>query len=201
MQTQNMIDVLPNLQMPLRTDISGMCPVMEIIARTTHARLEQEGCFSNDDAISLLDDYVEKLGDHSGAMPDFLNFAAERSAQKNSSLTVDGELARMQKLLRKSLNGSVYQWSFGPLVGRSSTICQQHPRLRAACMVLGSPFTEAGEKSIVHVAALNPVSALVASTWITQELSSSSDGEKPFVFTFFTDLAAWQMLMQRHFAS
>jgi hypothetical protein len=106
----------------------------------------------------------------------------------------------MQKLLRKSVNDSVHQWSFGPLPGRPSTLYEQYPRLRAACKALGCPFTQAGESGIVHVCSLNPISALVASSWISQELKHDSEGDEPFVFTFFTELATWQALIQRHFA-
>jgi hypothetical protein len=148
----------------------------------------------------LLAAYGEKLGAASGVMPDFLNFTAEIQAQKHS-LTVEGELVRMQKVLRNSLNDRVHYWSFGPLSGRASALYDHCPGLRPVCMALGCPATLAGETSIVHVASLNPVSALVASFWISQELNRTSEGDAPFVFTFFTDLPAWQVLMQRHFAS
>jgi hypothetical protein len=191
---------LPNLPLPAHTDRNSLRPVLDRIAGTTVMYLQQGDYLSEGEATPLLAAYGEKLGAATGVMPDFLNFTAETQAQKHS-LTVEGELVRMQKVLRNSLNDRVHYWSFGPLSGRASALYDHCPGLRPVCMALGCPATLAGETSIVHVASLNPVSALVASFWISQELNRTSEGDAPFVFTFFTDLPAWQVLMQRHFAS
>ncbi len=177
-----------------------MRPVLDRIAGTTVTYLEQGGYLAEGEAAPLLAAYGEKLVAASGLMPDFLNFAAESQAQKHS-LTAEGELVRMQKVLRSSLKGRVHYWSFGPLPGRASALYDHCPGLRPVCMALGCPAILAGETSIVHVTSLNPVSALVASFWISQELHRTSEDDAPYVFTFFTDLPAWQTLMQRHFAS
>lgn len=191
---------LPNLPLPAHTDRNSLRPVLDRIAGTTVMYLQQGDYLSEGEAAPLLAAYGEKLGAAVGVMPDFLHFTAEAQAQKHS-LTVEGELVRMQKLLRNSLNDRVHYWSFGPLSGRASALYDHCPGLRPVCMALGCPATLAGETSIVHVTSLNPVSALVASFWISQELNRTAEGDAPFVFTFFTDLPAWQMLMQRHFAS
>lgn len=191
---------LPNLQFPAKTDRNSMRPVLDRIAGTTVMYLQQGDYLVESESAPLLAAYGEKLGAASGFMPDFLEFAAEYQAQKHA-LTAEGELARMQRLLRNSLNDRVHCWSFGPLSGRASALYEHCPVLRPVCMALGCPATLAGETSIVHVTSLNPVSALAASFWISQELNRTSEGDAPFVFSFFTDLPAWQLLMQRHFAT
>jgi hypothetical protein len=191
---------LPNLPIPAQTDLNSLRPVLDRIATTTVTYLQQGGYLPDAEAAPLLAAYGEKLGAASGLMPDFLNFTAQTQAQKHE-LTVEEEVARMQKLLRSSLNDRVHYWSFGPLSGKASALYDHCPRLRTVCTALGCPATLAGETSIVHVASLNPVAALVASFWISQELNSICEGESPFVFTFLTDLPVWQVLMQRHFAS
>jgi len=194
------IPSLLNLPLPEPTDRNSLHPVMERVAASTATHLQQGGYLADKEAAPLLAAYREKLSKASGVMPDFLNFTAETQAQKHS-LTVEGEVGRMQKLLRNSLNDRVHYWSFGPLSGKASALYDHCPSLRPVCAALGCPATLAGETSIVHVASLNPVAALVASFWIGQELTQLAEGESPFVFAFLTDLSAWQVLMQRHFAS
>jgi hypothetical protein len=189
---------LPAISIPTQTDRLGLTSVLENIAATTLKHLRQGGYLSEAEASALLAAYRSKLGFGISAAPDFLNFIAEAQAQKHS-LTVDGEVARMQKLLRSSLNDRVHYWSFGPLSGKASSLYDHCPDLRQVCAALGCPATLAGESSIVHVASINPVSALVASFWIGQELNRTSEGESPFIFTFLTDLSSWQILLQRHF--
>lgn len=173
--------------------------VLNGVTNKTLVILQEAGCLHKNELAPLLAAYREKLAAASCLMPDFLNFTAEHQAQKYS-LTAEVELVRMQEVLRNSLKDRVHYWSFGPLSGRPSALYEHCPSLRSVCMALGCPTTLAGETSIVHVTSLNPVSALVASFWISQELSQVAEGDAPFVFTFFTDLAAWQALMQRHFA-
>ncbi len=182
---------------PPQTDRIGLSSVLENIAATTLKHLRQGGYVSEEEAEALLTDYRSKVG--AGAPPDFLHFTAETQAQKHS-LSVDGEVLRMQKVLRSSLNDRVHYWTFGPLSGKPSSLYDHCPDLRRICTVLRCPATLAGETSIVHVASINPVSALVASFLIGQELGRSAEGESPFIFTFLTDLPSWQALLQRHFA-
>lgn len=191
---------LPNLPLPAHADRNSLRPVLDRIAATTVMYLQESNYFLPDEVKPLLAAYGAELGAASGLMPDFLNFTAETQAQKHS-LTVDGELARMQKILRNSLNDRVHYWSFGPLSGKAAALYDHCPGLRPICKALGCPATLAGETSIVHVASLNPISAQIASFWISQELNLASEGDAPFVFTFFTDMPAWQVLMQRHFTA
>ncbi len=193
-----MLNPIPQLPTPPPSDRISLQPVLENISVTTLKHLRQGGYLSDAEAQPLLEVYRQKLMQTAGQTPDFLHFIAEEQAQKHS-LTIEGEVARMQKLLRNSLNDRVHYWSFGPLSGKASALYDHCPGLRPVCSALGCPSTLAGETSIVHVASINPVSALVASFWIGQELNRASEGEAPFVFTFLTDLSSWQVLMQRHF--
>lgn len=188
---------LPAMSTPPQTDRIGLSSVLENIAATTLKHLRQGAYVSEEEAEALLTAYRSKVG--AGAPPDFLHFTAETQAQKHS-LSVDGEVLRMQKVLRSSLNDRVHYWTFGPLSGKPSSLYDHCPDLRRICTVLRCPATLAGETSIVHVASINPVSALVASFLIGQELGRSAEGESPFIFTFLTDLPSWQTLLQRHFA-
>lgn len=190
---------LPAMSAPPQTDRFGLSSVLENIAATTLKHLRQGGYVSEDEGEALLTTYRSKLGSNTSPAPDFLHFIAETQAQKHT-LTVDGEVARMQKVLRSSLNDRVHYWTFGPLSGKPSSLYDHCPDLRRICTVLRCPATLAGETSIVHVASINPVTALVASFLIGQELGRASEGESPFIFTFLTDLPSWQTLMQRHFA-
>jgi hypothetical protein len=45
------------------------------------------------------------------------------------------------------------------------------------------------------------VSALVASSLISHELTKGEDVDAPFIFPFLIDLPAWNMQLQRHFAA
>ena len=193
-----MNESLAGLSFPAQTDRGSLVPVLERIAQTSLNHLRQGGYISGDESAPLLPAYQKALASTTPP-PDFLIFIADIQAQKHS-LTVDGEIARMQKLLRVSLNDRVNYWSFGPLPGRASGLYEHCASLRGICAALGCPATLAGETSIVHVACINPVAALVASFWIRQELTRESETDAPFVFSFLTDLQAWQLLMQRHFA-
>lgn len=188
---------LPAIQAPAQAERLGLSSVLENIAATTVKHLRQGGYVSEAEANALLAAYRCKLGGTSAA-PDFLHLIAETQAQKHS-LTVDGEVARMQKLLRGSLKDRVHYWTFGPMSGKPASLYDHCPDLRRVCKALGCPATLAGETCIVHVASINPVSALVASFLIGQELGRASEGESPFIFTFLTDLPSWQLLLQRHF--
>jgi len=180
---------------PAPTDIR---PVLERVAGTCMKHLRQDGYLSEAEAASMIEAYRETLS--RPAPKDFLLFVAETQAEKHS-LTVEAEVNRMQKLLRSSLSDRVYYWTFGPLPGRSGSLYEHCPSLRAICSALGCPAVVAGETSIVHVASINPVAVTVASFWIGHELNHVTGGDSPFVFPFLTDLTSWSQLMQSHFAS
>lgn len=189
---------LTGLTFPAQTDRSSLVPVLERIANTSLNHLRQGGYISAEEAEPLLPAYKNALTSLEPPM-DFLIFVAEQQAKRHS-LTAEGEVARMQKLLRTCLNDRVNYWSFGPLPGRAGGLYEHCPGLRGICATLGCPATLAGETSIVHIASINPVAAKVTAFWIRQELNRETDTEAPFVFPFLLDLPAWQVLMQRHFA-
>lgn len=136
----------------------------------------------------------------SPATRDFLAFTARIQAIKHE-LTPEGEIVRMQRVLRHRLHDHVHYWSVGPLPGRPRSLYEHRPALRVACSLLGCPSTLAGEASIVHVASLNPLSAVVASDWIRHEMTDGGKSDAPFIFSFIVDLSVWEGLVQRHFLS
>lgn len=195
-----MIVYTPTTPIPNHIDSVGVISVLDNIAVTTLKHLRQGGYLSEEEASVLLDAYRCKLAFGIPVATDLITFIAETQAQKHP-LKAEDEVVRMQKLLRSRLNDRLYFWSFGPLPGKPSSLYDHCPDLRQVCMALGCPATLAGESNIVHLASVNPVSALVASLWIGQQLSRISEGESPFIFAFLTDLPSWQILLQRHFVS
>lgn len=179
-------------------DTAAMNEVLRAIAECCVNRLREGGYLSENEAKPLLHAYEQNLEWRNGP-PDFLAFTAESQAEKHS-LTVDGEVQRMQKLLRGSLHDRVHYWTFGPIPGRAGSLYDVCPSLRAACSALACPAVLAGEDSVMHVASINPVAALVAASWISHEIRNDAEGEAPFVFPFLIDLPAWNLLLQRHFA-
>lgn len=195
----DMTESFTGIPLPAKTDRVSLQPVLERIAQTTVKHLREGGYVSEAESAPLIPGYLKEL--NSPIPPsDFLTYVAAAQAQKHS-LTVEGEITRMQKLLRNCLNDRVHFWSFGPLTGRPSALYDHCPGLRSVCSALGCPATLAGETSIVHIASINPVAALVASFWISHELNRDTDGDAPFVFSFLMELPAWQSLMQTHFAA
>ena len=141
------------------------------------------------------------IGETSRMPPkDFLLFTAESQAEKHG-LAVDAEVARMQKLLRGSLHERVHYWTFGPLPGRASSLYEFCPALREVCALLGCPAVIAGETSVMHVASINPIAALVAASLIRQELAKDEEADAPFVFSFLIDLSSWSHMLHRHFGA
>jgi hypothetical protein len=185
---------------PLPTaGVSGLMPVLEDIATCCVKHLRSGGYIADAEGKEMLTGYLCSLTSRNPPR-DFLLFTAEAQAQKHS-LTVDGEVARMQKVLRGSLHGRVHYWTFGPLPGRSSSLYDHRPALRPFCSLLGCPAVIAGETSVMHVASINPVAALVAATLISSQCAEDEDPEVPFVFPFLVDLPSWNHLLSRHFAA
>lgn len=178
---------------------SAMFPMLEEIATCCVKHLRAGGYLSEAEGKELLTAYLCSLTSRNPPQ-DFVSFTAESQAQKHS-LSVDGEVTRMQRLLRGSLHERVHFWTFGPLPGRAASLYDHCPPLREVCAFLGCPAVIAGEPSVMHVASINPVSALVASSLISHQLTNDADVDAPFVFPFLIDLPAWNMLLQRHFAA
>ena len=184
-------------------DENASLKVLDAIATCCTRHLQQGGYLSDVEAKRLMISYRAMLATRpqtKHASMDFLAFIADAQAEVHA-LQSDAEIARMQRLLRRSLNDRVHYWSVGPLPGRAGSLYEQFPQMRAICSALGCPGVIAGEESVMHVASINPVAALVAASWICHESSSSSHGDAPFVFPFLVDAPTWNTLLQRHFPS
>jgi hypothetical protein len=175
---------------------------LEQIASCTASHLQKGGYMTDTEASEILANYRKHLeGDPAENAPrDFLAFTAGHQAQRHS-VSPDGEVTRMQRLLRHRLHNQVHYWSLGPLPGRPGSLYEHCQALRIACRLLGCPAVISGEPSIVHLASLNPLAAVVAADWIRQELVSVGHGDAPFIFSFIVDLPTWETLRQRHFES
>ncbi len=183
-------------------DDTVMSALLMAVASCGAIHLRQGGYFSDLEAERLLSEYQGRLSFftlESSPPLDFVAFVAESQAAQHC-LTAEGEVSRMQKILRWSLADRVRNWTFGPFPGPVDALYCHCISLRAACCLLGCPSMLVGESNIVHVASVNPVAALVASAWINQELTIMADGESPFVFPLMVDLPAWHTMHQRHFA-
>ena len=175
--------------------------VLEAIGEYCAARLDDAGFFTAGAANEVLGAYqhgLRTLCDSGNPTMDFIAFTAETLADRQGR-PVEGEVSRMQKILLLSLRDRVRLWSFGMLPGAVDGLYCHCVRTRAACESLGCPSMLGGEASIVHVTALNPVTALAAAAWIRQELSALATGEAPFVFSLVLDLPSWRGMMKRHF--
>ncbi|HYF35826.1 MAG TPA: hypothetical protein VD994_11080 [Prosthecobacter sp.] len=183
---------------PPAANISSMFPTLEEIATCCVKHLRAGGYISEAEGKEVLTSYLCSLTSRNPPK-DFLLYTAEVQGAKHS-LGIESEVSRMQRLMRGSLHERVHYWTFGPLPGRAASLYDHCPSVREACAVLGCPAVVAGETSIVHVASINPVAALVASALIVHEVSKGDDADAPFVFPFLIDLPGWNSLLHRHFA-
>ena len=191
--------VVPDLVFPSKSGKEDILKILKRVAEKTLQILIQEGELNAIDSDVLFSAYEHEANTSSGFKTDFLQLTAQNQAQKNS-LSVEAELVRFQKALRNHLVARVHQWSFGQLPGRQLSLYDKCQSLREICMTLGAPSMLVGESSVIHVASINPVLALVASDWINHELRSISQ-ESAFIFCFCTDLSTWETMMHRHFKS
>ncbi len=175
--------------------------VLESIALCSVNHLQQGGYIADTEIPALLQAYHTHVaaGTTLPTARDFLAFTALHQSRRHS-VTPEGEVTRMQRLLRQRLHDEVHYWSVGLLPGRPGSLYEHCPSLRVACSLLGSPSVLSGDDSIVHVAALNPVAALVSSAWIRHEFTHVTHRDPPFVFPFIVDLTSWETLQQRHFS-
>jgi hypothetical protein len=182
--------------------LSAGMGALEKVASCTASHLQQAGYMTDTEAGEILASYRSHLSpanaQESPSSRDFLAFTARIQARKHE-LTPEGEVARMQRVLRHRLHDHVHYWSVGALPGRPKSLYDHCPSLRVACSLLGCPAVLAGETSLVHVASLNPLSAVVASDWIRHEMTSAGQTDAPFIFSFIVDLPTWEGLVQRHF--
>jgi len=175
--------------------------LLEDVANCVAKHLREGGYCSDLEAQRLLEEYrrrLEKSHLQAAPPPDFAVFVAETQAALHG-LTPEGETSRIQKILRWSLSDRVRCWTFGPLPGVADKLYGRSASLKGACRLLGCPSMMSEEASIIHVTSVNPVAALVASAWITQELTALSEGEAPFAFPLMLDLTSWLSMRQQHF--
>jgi hypothetical protein len=190
---------IPDLVFPSESGKEGISKILNRVAEKTLQILIQEGELNAIDYDFLFSACENESHSSSGFKTDFLHLTAQNQAQKNA-LSVEGELFRLQKALRNHLVARVHQWSFGHLPGRQLSLYDKCQSLREICMTLGCPSMLVGESSVIHVASINPVSALVASDWINHELRNLGQ-ESAFIFSFCTDLSTWETMMHKHFKS
>ena len=177
--------------------------LLEDVASCVAAYLREGGYCSDLESQSLLEEYRTRLAERRlqvASPPDFTVFVAETQSAIHG-LTPEGETTRIQKILRWRLSDRVRCWTFGPLPGVVDKLYARSASLRDACCLLGCPSMISEEASIVHVTSVNPVAALVASAWITQELRLLTEGEAPFAFPLMIDLTSWVSMRQQHFKS
>lgn len=180
----------------------GVLPtLLEDVASCVNKHLREGGYFSDLEAQGLYEEYHSRLAG-SPIQPalslDFTFFVAESQSALHG-LSLEGEIGRIQKILRWSLSDRVSSWTFGPLPGMAEKLYSRSASLRRVCCLLGCPSLIFEEDSIVHVSSVNPVAALVASAWITKELKAISEGEAPFAFPLMVDFTSWLSMRQQHF--
>lgn len=181
------------------SDTGSTYAVLKRVAACCEGHLLAEGYLAREETDDLQADYENSL--MLGSPPvDILAFIAARKAHVQS-MTIEGEVLKMQRILRARLNAGVHHWSFGPLPGRPTLLYDRCPPLRVVCAALNCPATAAGEASVLHVASINPVAALVASAWIAHQMSQEVDHDTPYVFPFMVEFSAWNVMLNRHFAS
>lgn len=183
-------------------DFALLRSVQDAVASSCARYLREGGYFTDQQEEPFLRAYRARLdartsGSH--LTHDFLAFTAEAQAREHN-VTVEDEIRRMQKLLRRRLSDRIHSWTFGLLPGRATSLYEHSPSLRACCSHLVCPAMLVGD-SVVHVASINPVSVLAATKWITHDLATQSGGDAPFVFPFIVDLNSWNTLVERHFVS
>lgn len=191
----------PAQEQPDKTD--AWVRVLEHVGDFSAARLHAAGFFTADTAGEVLGSYKAGLSTslEYGASPsDFMAFAAEMQAARKGS-PIELEVALMQNILLSHFPDRVQSWTFGALPGPVEGLYGQCVSTRSGCEALSCPSILGGEVSIVHVTSLNPTAALVAASWIRQELARQGGGESPFVFSMVLDLVSWRGAMKRHFGA
>jgi hypothetical protein len=179
------------------SDHEAIVEVLKRIAICCSEYLVEGGYLEKSEIELYQSEYLSRLKQGSGLV-DFIVFLAESKVQ-NHLLTLELEVSTIQQILNERLSGSVYYWDFGPMPGKQSILYETLPEVMKICESLRCTATDAGDPGILHVASINPIAALVASAWITHEVTQNSVGEQPFVFTFMVGFPVWNILLQQHF--
>ena len=175
--------------------------ILQEVAATTAVRLEKGGFLSQEESEDFWKAYCafcRSSCDSQDYSRDFLIFAAHRYAEIHS-IAPDDSIHRMQKMLWEQLQEALHYWSLGSLPGGSRDLFEKYPSIESASMLLLCPVFAAGEDSIIHVAALNPIAGLVTAEWVRHELRSGPSSEESFLFTFAVGFPAWINLQQMLF--
>lgn len=178
---------------------SSKIQVLQAIALFNIKHLLAGGYLNNSDQDSYQQDYLGNL--RPGTLStDFIAFLAARRAQENSA-AIDIEIHKIQTVLREQVGNSVFYWDFGHMRGGVTPLFASHPALKAICELLECLITPSSDLSILHVVSINPISALIASSWIKHQLFIEATGEIPFIFPFMIDFQTWNALSHQTFKS
>jgi len=178
---------------------SSKIRVLQAIALYNIKHLMAGGYLNNADQDSYQEDYLHSL--KPGTLStDFIAFLAACKAHENS-VTIDTEIHKIQKVLREHIGNSVFYWDFGHMRGGVTPLFTTHPALKAICELLECLITPSSDLSILHVVSINPISALIAGSWIKHQLSIEASGEIPFIFPFMIDFQTWNALSNQTFKS
>jgi hypothetical protein len=179
-------------------DPEEFATLLDDVAHFCTRHLSSGGYFSDEEAKAMLGGYrAARASGRAIEIQDFLAFTAHDRG-KRCGLAPADEIRRMQKVLRWGATDKVPFWAFGPLPGKSEGLFQVCPSLEIICRGLCCPARVAGDSSIIHVASVNPVAALITAALIEREMAALPGGLIPFVFPLMVDLPTWQVLLQRH---
>jgi hypothetical protein len=184
----------------IQTEDSEDCAhLLDDVALFCTRHLSSGGYFSDDEAKAMLEGYRAARVSGSKIEPqDFLDFTAQDRGKRCGLVPAD-EIRRMQKVLRWGATDKVPFWAFGPPPGKTESLFQPYPSLKIFCRLLCCPAVVAGDPALIHVASINPVSALITAALIEREMAALPGGLIPFVFPLVVDFPTWQVLLQRHF--
>lgn len=176
---------------------SSKIQVLQAIALFNIKHLLAGGYLNNSDQEAYQQDYLSSL--KPGTLStDFIAFLAARKAHENS-VAIDVEIHKIQTVLREHVGNSVFYWDFGHMRGGVTPLFVAHPPLKAICELLECLITPSSDLSILHVVSINPISVLIASSWIKHQLSIEETAEIPFIFPFMIDFQTWNVLSHQTF--
>jgi hypothetical protein len=180
-------------------EYSSKVQVLQAIASCNITHLVNGGYLAKSAKDSYQQDYLQSL--RPGTIStDFVAFLAARKAHETSQ-SIEAEISVIQNILHEHIGSSVFYWDFGRMRAGVSPLFATHPALKSICELLECFITLASDLSILQVASINPISALVASSWIKHQLLSDATNEMPFIFSFMVDYPTWNIFPIHTFKS
>ncbi len=180
-------------------EYSSKVQVLQAIASCNITHLLNGGYLGKSEKDSYQQDYLQSL--KPGTLStDFVAFLAARKAHETSQ-PIETEISEIQKILHEHIGSSVFYWDFGHMRAGVSPLFATHPTLKSICELLECFITLASDLSILQVASINPISALVASSWIKHQLLADATTEIPFTFPFMVDFPTWNIFPIHTFKS